>query len=116
MKKEIKKASKLAIFEGKQIRRHWDAEKELWYFSVSDVIATLTNSVNPLAYWRKLKERLLKEGGNETVTKCHALKMVAADGKMRFTDALAERRAVQALAGARWIRKAGRNSRSGAGN
>lgn len=78
--------TKLAIFEGKQIRRHWDDKKELWYFAVSDVIAVLTNSVNPLAYWRKLKERLLKEGGNETVTKCHALKMMAADGKMRLTD------------------------------
>ena len=81
------KQSNLAIFEGKQIRRHWDEEKELWYFAVSDVIAVLTNSVDPVAYWRKLKERLLKEGGNETVTKCHALKMVAADGKMRLTDA-----------------------------
>lgn len=78
--------TKLAIFEGKQIRRHWDDKKELWYFAVSDVIAVLTNSVNPLAYWRKLKERLLKEGGNETVTKCHALKMMAVDGKMRLTD------------------------------
>jgi len=77
----------VAIFEGKEIRRHWDGEKELWYFSVSDVIAVLTRSANPLAYWRKLKERLLKEGGNETVTKCHALKMAAADGKMRLTDA-----------------------------
>ncbi|MEW6408148.1 MAG: BRO family protein [Patescibacteria group bacterium] len=82
-----KKYKKLAIFEGQQIRRHWDEEKELWYFSVSDVIAVLTRSVDPAAYWRKLKERLLKEGGNETVTKCHALKMVAADGKMRLTDA-----------------------------
>ncbi len=81
------KQSNLAIFEGKRIRRHWDKEKELWYFAVSDVIAVLTNSVDPVAYWRKLKERLLKEGGNETVTKCHALKMVAADGKMRLTDA-----------------------------
>lgn len=82
-----KKQQKIALFEGKQIRRHWDEEKELWYFAVSDVIAVLTNSVNPLAYWRKLKERLLKEGGNETVTKCHGLKMVAQDGKMRLTDA-----------------------------
>ncbi|MEK7159465.1 MAG: BRO family protein, partial [Patescibacteria group bacterium] len=64
----------------------WDEEKELWYFSVSDVIAILTNSVDPVAYWRKLKERLLREGGNEAVTKCHALKMLAQDGKMRFTD------------------------------
>lgn len=82
-----KKQQKIALFEGKQIRRHWDEGKELWYFAVSDVIAVLTNSVNPLAYWRKLKERLLKEGGNETVTKCHGLKMVAQDGKMRLTDA-----------------------------
>jgi DNA-damage-inducible protein D len=63
-----KKQQKIALFEGKQIRRHWDEEKELWYFAVSDVIAVLTNSVNPLAYWRKLKEHLSKEGGNETVT------------------------------------------------
>src|SRR3989338_6190299 len=86
----MKKGSKnktVAIFEGSQIRRHWDDEKELWYFSVSDVIAVLTKSVNPVVYWRKLKERLLKEGGNETVTKCHGLKMIAPDGKMRLTDA-----------------------------
>src|SRR3990167_3728444 len=82
----MKKISKIAIFEGKKIRRHWDEKEELWYFSVSDVIAVLTKSVGPLAYWRKLKERLLKEGGNETVTKCHGLKMTAADGKMRLTD------------------------------
>lgn len=77
----------MAIFEGNQIRRFWDEDKELWYFSVSDVIAVLTKSVDPVVYWRKLKERLLKEGGDETVTKCHALKMVAPDGKMRLTDA-----------------------------
>ncbi len=85
MKKALKNKT-IALFEGAQIRRFWDEEKELWYFSVSDVIAVLTNSIDPLAYWRKLKERLLKEGGNETVTKCHALKMVAQDGKMRSTD------------------------------
>jgi len=81
------KSEAVAIFEGNKIRRHWDEEKELWYFSVSDVISILTKSIDPVAYWRKLKERLLKEGGNETVTKCHALKMEAPDGKMRFTDA-----------------------------
>ncbi len=84
MEKVINKT--IAIFDGKQIRRHWDDENELWYFSVSDVIAILTKSVDPVAYWRKLKERLLKEGGNETVTKCHGLKMIAPDGKMRLTD------------------------------
>src|SRR3989339_635149 len=77
---------KIAIFEGNRIRRHWDEEKELWYFAVSDVIAVLTESIDPVAYWRKLKERLLKEGGNEPVTKCHALKMTAPDGKMRLID------------------------------
>ncbi|OGY31363.1 MAG: antirepressor [Candidatus Andersenbacteria bacterium RIFCSPHIGHO2_02_FULL_45_11] len=80
-----KKKVTLAIFEGKTIRRQWDADKELWYFSVVDIVAVLSGSVSPLAYWRKLKERLKKEG-SETVTKCHVLKMVAADGKMRLTD------------------------------
>ena len=69
--KEIKKP---AIFDGTQIRRHWDEEKELWLFSVSDVIAVLTKSVDPLAYWRKLKERLKNEGNLQTVTNCHGLK------------------------------------------
>ena len=80
------KPKNLAIFEGSHVRRYWDEEKELWYFSVSDIIAILTDSVDPLAYWRKLKQRLLAEGGNESVTKCHGLKMVASDGKMRLTD------------------------------
>ncbi|HLD70582.1 MAG TPA: BRO family protein [Negativicutes bacterium] len=83
----MEKIPKIALFEGKQIRRHWDDQKEIWYFSVSDVIAVLTDSIDPVVYWRKLKERLLKEGGDETVTKCHALKMLAPDGKMRLTDA-----------------------------
>ncbi len=87
MEKQSKNKA-IAIFKGRQIRRHWDEEKELWYFSVSDVVAVLAKSVDPVAYWRKLKERLLKEGGNETVTKCHALKMIAPDGKMRLTDAV----------------------------
>lgn len=72
-------------FENKQVRSHWDAEEEKWYFSIVDVIAVLTDSVDPTAYWRKLKQRLKAEG-NETVTNCHALKMRAADGKMRMTD------------------------------
>ena len=65
----------VSLFEGKQIRRHWDGEKELWYFSVIDVIAALTNSDNPQVYWRVFKKRLIDEGSNETVTKCNALKM-----------------------------------------
>ncbi len=77
--------TKIAIFEGKKIRRHWDEKAEKWYFSVADVVGALSDSIDPLAYWRKLKERL-KQEGSETVTKCHGLKMLATDGKMRFTD------------------------------
>ena len=77
---------KIALFEGNQIRRHWDNEKELWYFAVVDVVTTLTDSINPQVYWRVLKKRLLDEGSHETVTKCNALKMVAPDGKYYLTD------------------------------
>ncbi len=77
--------SNIKLFENKKVRSHWDAEKETWYFSIPDVVAILTESVDPGAYWRKLKERLKKEG-NETVTNCHALKMTAIDGKQRLTD------------------------------
>ena len=86
MKKEIKIGSKLAIFEGRKIRRHWDKETEKWYFSVVDVVVALSESENPQVYWRVLKKRLADEGSSETVTKCNALKMLAADGKMRLTD------------------------------
>ncbi len=79
------KNTKIAIFEGKKIRRQWDDKNEKWWFSVTDIVNILTGSINPLAYWRKLKQRL-KEEGSETVTKCHGLKMLAADGKMRLTD------------------------------
>ncbi len=82
---ENKEDSKIKIFQGKRVRTHWDEEKEKWFFSIVDVIAILTESVDPFAYWRKLKQRLLEEG-NETVTNCHALKMIAQDGKMRETD------------------------------
>lgn len=77
--------NKIQLFEDQKIRTAWDAEKEEWYFSVVDVISVLTDSVNPQAYWRKLKQRL-KEEGNETVTNCHELKMTATDGKKRLTD------------------------------
>ncbi len=79
------KETAVKLFEQKQIRTHWDDEQEKWFFSVVDVIGVLTDSADAYAYWRKLKERLKKEG-NETVTNCHALKMEAADGRMRLTD------------------------------
>lgn len=81
----MSKENAIRLFEQKQVRTHWDEEKELWYISVIDVIEVLTDSIDPQAYWRKLKQRL-KEEGNETVTNLHGLKMQAKDGKMRVTD------------------------------
>ena len=75
----------IQLFEEQKVRMEWDEEKEKWFFSIVDVCAVLTGSKDPQAYWRKLKQRL-KDEGNETVTNCHALKMKAADGKMRLTD------------------------------
>jgi len=86
MKKEINSRKQIAVFKGKRIRRLWDVKLEKWYFSVVDVVAALTDSTNPQVYWRVLKKRLIDEGSSETVTKCNALKMLAADGKMRLTD------------------------------
>ena len=76
---------KIQLFENQRIRTAWDEEREEWYFSIVDVVGVLTDSVDPTAYWRKLKQRLKAEG-NETVTNCHGLKMKATDGKMRLTD------------------------------
>jgi hypothetical protein len=75
----------IKLFENKHVRSQWDDERQIWYFSIVDVVAILTGSIDPAAYWRKLKQRLKAEG-NETVTNCHGLKMVASDGKLRMTD------------------------------
>jgi hypothetical protein len=75
----------IKIFDDKKVRAVWDGEQEKWYISIIDVVSILTESIDPNAYWRKLKQRL-KEEGNETVTNCHGLKMRASDGKMRMTD------------------------------
>lgn len=77
--------NEIKLFEGRQIRSAWDNEKEEWCFSIIDIVGVLTDSKDPGAYWRKLKQRLNEEG-NEVVTICHTLKMQAADGKMRETD------------------------------
>ena len=79
------KDNKIQLFENQPIRTAWNEELEEWYFSIIDVVAVLTESKDANAYWRKLRQRLIKEG-NETVTNCHALKMKAADGKRRLTD------------------------------
>jgi hypothetical protein len=75
----------IQLFEEKRVRTVWDARQEKWYFSIVDVIGVLTESPNPQVYWRVFKKRL-KDEGNETVTNCHGLKMIAPDGKMRMTD------------------------------
>lgn len=77
---------KLQMFEGREIRSVWVEDEEAWYFSIVDVVSVLTESKNPQTYWRVLKKRLSDEG-NQTVTNCNGLKMRAADGKMRMTDA-----------------------------
>lgn len=78
--------NEIKLFEGRQIRSAWDNEKEEWYFSIIDIVGVLTDSKDPGAYWRKLKQRL-KEEGNEFVTICHELKMESPkDGKFYKTD------------------------------
>lgn len=75
----------IKLFESKAIRTHWDQETDKWYFVVVDVIEVLTGSLDSVIYWRKLKQRLKKEG-NETVTNCHGFKVKAKDNKMRIMD------------------------------
>jgi DNA-damage-inducible protein D len=80
--------SNIKIFEDKNVRSHYDAEKEIWFFSIVDIVGILTDQPTverARNYWKVLKSRLLKEG-NETVTNCNQLKMEAEDGKMRTTD------------------------------
>lgn len=82
------KNNQIQIFNDRKVRTVWDSETEEWYFSVVDVVEVLTDAKDyqtARKYWNKLKERLVKEG-NETVTNCHRLKLLAADGKMRMTD------------------------------
>ena len=79
------KENNIKLFKGRKIRTKWDEEIQDYYYSIIDVIAVLTESKDPNAYWRKLKQRLINEG-NQTVTNCHQLKMPAKDGKMRMTD------------------------------
>lgn len=78
----------IQLFQDSKVRTVWDEEQEIWYFSVVDVVRILTDSADfqtARNYWKVLKHRLLKEG-NETVTNCNRLKLLAPDGKMRMTD------------------------------
>jgi len=71
----MKKENSIVLFNQIKVRRHWDEDQELWYFSIVDVVAILTDSVNPQAYWRKLKERLKKEGIYELAKKGATLEL-----------------------------------------
>ncbi len=84
---EKDKKTSIKLFESYKVRTLWDKEKEEWFFSVVDVVAILTESKDPRTYWKVLKNRLKAEG-NETVTNCNQLKMIANDGKSRLTDVL----------------------------
>ena len=75
----------IQLFEGKKVRFVWDEEQEKYYFSIVDVVQVLTDSVDGRKYWNKLKQRLKAEG-NESVTNCHQLKLIASDGKKYKTD------------------------------
>lgn len=79
------KNNELQLFEGKKIRKIWHNEQ--WCFNVSDVIAVLTDSKDPKAYWRNLKKRLLDESKSEFVSNCYGLKFEATDGKKYTQDA-----------------------------
>ena len=83
----MSKKELIQLFGEQKVRTKWDDEKQKWFFSIVDVCGVLTDSKDYLTarkYWNKLKQRL-KDEGNETVTNCHQLKMMAADGKMRLT-------------------------------
>src|SRR3990167_9370999 len=81
----MKQAQSLILFHQNTVRRHWDAQKELWYFSIVDVVSVLSESQDGRNYWKVLKHRL-KEEGSEVVTKCNQLKLLASDGKYYETD------------------------------
>ena len=76
----------IKMFEGSQIRSVWDNEREEWYFSIVDVVGSLTESNNPRDYWYRVKKRMSEEEKSELSTICRQLKLKAPDGKMRLTD------------------------------
>ncbi|NQV13588.1 MAG: Bro-N domain-containing protein [Parcubacteria group bacterium] len=80
-----KKDNSIVLFHEEQVRRHWDEDKELWYFSIVDVIEILTDSTVPKRYWSDLKSKLKKEG-SEVYEKIVQLKLMASDGKKYATD------------------------------
>lgn len=111
--KQTEQPRKVSIrfFNDKEVRAAWDDNDNRWLFSVVDIIAVLTDSVNPRNYWKVLKYRLTKEG-NQLVTLCNQLRLVAADGKRYLTDCLSQKdllnlleiiQSKHSVAFARWI-------------
>jgi len=82
-----KKDNTIILFNEKQVRRHWDEDKELWYFSVIDVVEILTDSPRPRKYWSALKTKLIEEG-SELSQKMGQLKLISSDGKKYLTDVI----------------------------
>jgi len=92
----MKKENSIVLFHQKTVRRHWDEELELWYFSIIDVVAVLSDSSNPKRYWSDLKIKLKQEGSGVYDNIVH-LKMLAPDGKKYITDEWQERGMKQGL-------------------
>ncbi|MBQ3576013.1 MAG: Fic family protein [Coprobacter sp.] len=101
----------IRFFNDKEVRAAWDDDTNRWLFSVVDVIAVLTESKNPRNYWKVIKHRLVKSG-NELVTRCNQLKLVASDGKRYLTDCLPQNEMISlvevvpsqyAVAFAKWL-------------
>ncbi|MBI5356833.1 Bro-N domain-containing protein [Candidatus Collierbacteria bacterium] len=82
----MKKSNSIILFKQKQVRRTWNEKKELWYFSIIDVVAILTESPRPRKYWNALKTKL-KQEGSELSQKVGQLKFESSDGKKYLTDA-----------------------------
>src|SRR3989338_7223792 len=83
----MQQSQSIALFHQNKVRRHWDEDKELWYFSIVDGVQILTGSTIPRRYWGDIKTKLQGEG-SEVKEKIVQLKMTAQDGKQRETDCL----------------------------
>lgn len=111
MKESNQQKISIRFFNDKEVRAAWDDENKRWLFSVVDVIAVLTDSKNPRNYWKVMKHRMAKNG-NELVTRCNQLKLVASDGKRYLTDCLPQNEMISlveavpsqhAIAFAKWL-------------
>ena len=105
---------KVQLFENKKVRTAWDEEKQEWFFSIVDVCRILTDQPShdrARNYWKVLKNRLVKEG-SEMVTKCNRLKLIAEDGKPRFTDVADMATRLRNVLAIAWFPEKRRNSHS----